>query len=98
MIKAWGTRCDSANPIDCWQTEVRAFRRLAKGWNRNVEAALRRNKELMEEYDDLDIKSESGGLTDEDNERLGNILHELSQMWQVEEIKARQRSREKRYC
>ncbi|XP_073355615.1 uncharacterized protein [Aegilops tauschii subsp. strangulata] len=94
--KAWASRCNSNNPVDIWQHKVRAFRKLAKGWSRNIEAALRKNKkELMEEYDSLDIRAETDGMSDEDKERMSHILKELQHVWEIEEIKARQRSRDR---
>lgn len=56
--------------MDCWQHKVRTFRKLARGWSRNLEAFLRKNKkELMTKYDALDIKSETDLLSDKERER-----------------------------
>jgi hypothetical protein len=46
--------------IDIWQEKVRIFRRTTKWWSYNIEAELRKvKKEMMSEYDFLDIKSET---------------------------------------
>ena len=98
VLKAWSKPCSSNNLLDVWQHRVRWFRRFAKGWSANLEADIRKNKkELMEEYDILDIKSETVELSEEAKARLDFILRELNNYWILEETKARQRAREK-YC
>jgi hypothetical protein len=49
----------------------------------------------MEEYDLLDIKSETQILSVEEKARLDFILRDLNSFWVMEETKAKQRSREK---
>jgi hypothetical protein len=49
----------------------------------------------MEEYDLLDIKSESQILSTEETSRFNFILNDLKSFWIMEETKAKQRSREK---
>jgi hypothetical protein len=72
------------------------FRSSAKGWSANIDAEIRkRKKSLMEEYDALDIKAESQELLADEVDRFKQILSELSSFWIIEEIKAKQRSREK---
>lgn len=62
--KAWATRCNSNNPVDRWQKRVRCLRKLANGWSANLDSFLRKHKKnLMEEYDKIDIKSEISGLS-----------------------------------
>jgi hypothetical protein len=59
--KAWSIhRKRGYSNLDCWQAKVRYFRKLAKGWSTNLEAEIRKQKKaLMEEYDALDILSET---------------------------------------
>jgi hypothetical protein len=49
----------------------------------------------MEEYDLLDIKSESQILSVEENSKFNFILNDLKSFWIMEETKGKQRSREK---
>jgi hypothetical protein len=49
----------------------------------------------MEEYDLLDIKSESQILSVEENSKFNFILNDLKRFWITEKTKAKQRSREK---
>jgi hypothetical protein len=69
---------NSSSILDKWQDRVRYLRKLAKGWSANFEASIRRQKKgLMEEYDLLDIKSESQILSVEENSRFNFILNDL---------------------
>jgi hypothetical protein len=52
----------------------------------------------MEEYDALDIKAESQELLADEVDRFKQILSELSSFWIIEEIKAKQHSRDKDIC
>jgi uncharacterized DUF497 family protein len=82
--------------IEWWQTKVRYFRRLAKGWSANIDAKIRNHKkELMQEYDLLDIKVELHSLSGIESDRLEAILRELNNFWIIEETKAKQRARDR---
>jgi hypothetical protein len=43
----------------------------------------------MEEYDNLNIKSETQDLQEDEKARLNEIYVELSNFWLIEEIKAK---------
>jgi hypothetical protein len=82
--------------LEWWQTKVRYFRRLAKGWSANIDAEIRKHKkELMQEYDLLDIKAELHSLSGIESDRLEAILSELNNYWIIEETKAKQRARDR---
>jgi hypothetical protein len=62
-----------------WQSKLRLFRKLAKGWSANLIADIRKHKKmLMEEYYFLDIKAENLSLTDGEKDRLNTIFTELN--------------------
>jgi hypothetical protein len=74
----------------------RRFRKTSKGWSRNIETDLRKlKKDMMEEFDLLDIKSESKTLSDAELARLKEINLEMQKLWLKEETKAKQCSRDK---
>jgi hypothetical protein len=96
VSKAWYLQVDSNNPLDIWQAKVRCFRSSARGWSANIDVEIRkRKKSLMEECDALDIKAESQELLAAEADRFKKILSELSKFWLIEEIKAKQHSRDK---
>jgi hypothetical protein len=75
---------------------VRRFRKTTKGWSRNIEVDLRQmKKDLMEEYDTLDIKAEMSALSDLEVDRPIFIQLEMQKLWLKEEVKAKQRSRDR---
>jgi hypothetical protein len=96
VLKAWSLDGNFYSVLDKWQAKVRYLRKLAKGWSANFEAVVRKQKKaLMEEYDLLDIKSESLILSAVEMSRFNFILNDLKSFWIMEETKAKQRSREK---
>jgi hypothetical protein len=96
VAKAWDLHGNFTSILDRWQAKVRYLRKLAKGWSANFEATVRKQKkDLMEEYDLLDIKSESQILSVEEKARFDFILNDLRSFWILEETKAKQRSRER---
>lgn len=94
--KSWNAPTKSTSAIDIWQEKVRRFRKTTKGWSKNMEAELRRLKtDLMLEYDDLDIKSESRELTQDQQGRMHFIYSEINKLWLQEETKAKQSARDR---
>jgi hypothetical protein len=93
--KAWGTECPVNDPVEVWQFKIRLLRRKLKGWSKNVGAEVKKNKtKLLEEVDALDLLAEIQALTEQEKTRRKTICSELDFMWRLEEIQARQRSRE----
>jgi hypothetical protein len=79
-----------------WQLKVRNFRKLVRGWVSNVVAELNKHKQLMvAEFNALERESEDRVLEVEENNRLRFLARELDKIWALEEIKIRQRARER---
>jgi hypothetical protein len=83
--------------MEIWQFKIRLHRKKVKGWARNVNVELRKLKnDLLKEYEVLDIRYETETLLPGQKTRMDNILGELESILNMEEMKARQRSRERR--
>jgi hypothetical protein len=77
-------------------TVQRTLRRLVRGWVDNVVAKLNRHKQtIAAEYNLLDIEYENRSLDDGERDRLKFLARELEHIWTLEEIRARQRARDK---
>jgi hypothetical protein len=75
---------------------MRKTRKGLKGWSANIESAQRKLKQgLVAEYDLLDIIFETQCLSPSSKARMKYISVELTKICSNEEIKSRQRSRER---
>jgi hypothetical protein len=98
VIKSWNALVPSSISlaIDIWQFKVRRLRKKLISWNSNVEAAFKKQKkELLQEYDILDVFLEQNRLDDNDRMHMSQIKMELDLIWRTEETKAFQCSIEK---
>jgi hypothetical protein len=94
--KAWTTPCNESKSIDVWQFKMRTLRRMVRGWAMNEIAQRNKSKvELTLEYNLLDLERETKDLSSSELERLHIIEENLDKIWALEEIKARQRSRDR---
>jgi hypothetical protein len=94
--KAWNLECPSLRPLDRWQAKVRYFHRLTRGWVGNVIVELNKHKQSVAvEYNCLDMEAESRTLDEDEKSRMQELARELEKLWALEEIKARQRSRDR---
>jgi hypothetical protein len=79
----WRGHVDGKKAIDRWQNRVRIFRKKAKGWSINVEAELKKRKKTLDsEYNKLDIKAETRGLSQQERNRLSQVVGELTKLWE----------------
>jgi hypothetical protein len=96
ISSAWNTCCSEPRAIDRWQFKIRILRRVVRGWAANEVASLNKTKRaLAEEYNMLDERAENDGLSAQELERLKEVADKLSKIWALEEIKIRQRSRDR---
>jgi hypothetical protein len=96
VSKAWESECECYDPLDIWQFKVRTFRRLVRGWASNVIAELNRYKQsVAAKYNVLECESDSRVLEADEICRLSFLSRELDNIWSLEEIKMRQRARER---
>jgi hypothetical protein len=57
VSKAWSTPPRGEKPIDIWQSKIRTFRRLARGWASNEIASMNKEKtSLAMEFNKLESK------------------------------------------
>jgi hypothetical protein len=94
--KAWSLDCSGLNSIDKWQAKVRNFRKMVRGWAANVIVELNKHKQVVVvEYNLSDIEAETRTLDDHEQARVKELARELDRLWALEEIKVRQRSRDR---
>ena len=83
--------------MDIWQFKIRLLRKKVKGWSWNRNAKIRKLKQqLLKEFEELDIKQEKSILSQQERVRMDIINNDLEALWKLEEIKVRQRSRDRR--
>jgi hypothetical protein len=93
---AWQTKCPSKEPMDIWQFKIRTLRKKIKGWSMNVEAKMRRKKKrILDEIDKLDIMAEHQPLIEQERGERKACGNELEFLWKIEDIKVRQRLRDR---
>jgi plasmid maintenance system killer protein len=94
--KAWSLPCSESKSIDIWQFRVRSFRKLVRGLAANQIALNNRTKDfLSREYNLLDQALEERDLEEVEWNRYKQLEEELDKFWRMEEIKIRQRSRDR---
>jgi ribosomal protein L10 len=96
VIRAWNSPCLVTDNMEKWQVKIRTFRRMIRGWAANEVADMNRKKvDLANEYNQLDREAEQRGLSTQKLNILKTVADELRAIWSLEEIKIRQRSRDR---
>jgi hypothetical protein len=94
--RIWETNNPCSDPIRVWQFKIRLLRKKIKGWNRNMGVELKKSKsDIITNLDGLDKLSEQRNLTTDGLERRKELSLKLKQIWRVDEIKAKKRSRDR---
>ena len=87
------TECAFTNPMDRRQFKIRLLRKKVKGWSINIDATIKKQKrEVLKKFENLDLKYEVGLLLPGEGNRMDLIVQDIESIWNLEEIKARQRS------
>ena len=64
--------------MDVWQFKVRLLRKKLRGWAKNVDADIRKEKQVLRErYDLLEKKYENGSITRMEKEEMERTLDKL---------------------
>jgi hypothetical protein len=94
--KTWEMNCPVMDPVDRLQFRMRLLRKKIKGWSWNIDSEIRKTKaNTLAELDGLDRMAEDQQLSPQEVERRKELRSQIDKIWKVEEIKARQRAREK---
>jgi hypothetical protein len=82
--------------MDRWQFKIRSLRKKVKEWNRNIEVARTESQRaILAEIDFLDSLVEQTPLTAHQRMKRQELKEEIEQVWKMEEIRARQRARDR---
>ncbi|KAJ1276319.1 hypothetical protein BS78_05G205600, partial [Paspalum vaginatum] len=96
VTRAWSSPGEGKKAIDRWQAKIRHLRKVIRGWAANEVATLNKEKTaLAAGFNKLDLETEARVLSDSETERYKLVKTKLERIWALEEIKARQRSRER---
>jgi hypothetical protein len=96
VAKASSTQCNSLDPMEVWQSKVRALRRMVRGWANNVVADLNKYKNVVaSKYNLLDEEEDKRLLDISEKNMMNHLARELEKVWRLEEIRAKQRSRDR---
>jgi hypothetical protein len=69
---------------------------VVRGWANNVVAEMNKYKRIVAvEFNHLDLEAENKMLDRDERLRMKELAKELDQIWALEEIRARQRSRDR---
>jgi hypothetical protein len=69
---------------------------MVRGWANNVVAELNKYKHaVVAEYNMLDEEEDNRLLDNSEKMRKNHLVRELEKIWNLEEIRARQRSRDR---
>jgi hypothetical protein len=94
--RTWSAKCPMSDPVDILHFKIRLLRKKIKGWHRNREVVLKRDKvQMLAELDLLDRLAEQQVLLDQEKGRRRVLRERLEHCKKIEEIKERQTSRDR---
>jgi hypothetical protein len=82
--------------MEVWQLKIGTLRRMVRGWANNVVAELNKHKQaVVAKYNWFDEENDHRSLCENERSRMKYLTRELEQIWCLEEIRARQRARDR---
>jgi hypothetical protein len=93
VVDKWPIRRDSEHIQDFWRDVKAATRKFSRGWGRNFQAQIKRDKfALLEKIRILDKMAEKGSMTQHQWQERYNLEAKLEEVYGYEEIQLRRQS------
>lgn len=96
MSNSWNLPVKAIERLDVWKEKTKRLKKTLKGWHLNIEGSYRKTKKMSTQKNDaLDSKGEVSVLSDQERQEKLCFESDLRRLLAEEEIKMRQKAREK---